>query len=128
MEGLIENFTDFFDKSQNNPPGEFKSFVIKASNPEGKIKALCQLLDRNGIKYGKVPANIQLESAYDYTDRKSKLELVTPFDLVISTKQPRGLLTQILLEPTTQLIVLDSGPDSSPEMKTGEGCSKAGAI
>ncbi len=101
-ERLISNFESFFKESRNNPPGPYKTFIIKGDNPEGRLRAFCELLDKNGITYGKASRNTNLR-AYHYTSGTEESVQVDENDLVISAYQPRGVLTQVLLEPESAL-------------------------
>jgi hypothetical protein len=47
----LEEFKKYHDNSRTNPPGEYKTYVIKNNNSD-KIGALAKTLDRNGIQYG----------------------------------------------------------------------------
>jgi hypothetical protein len=100
---LNKNFADFFQRARTNPPGQYKSFVIKANTPRERLKTFCELLDRNQIQYGKAGKTSSL-NAYDYQTGKSVTLKVEPNDLVVSAYQTRGTLAQILLEPTAELV------------------------
>ena len=39
---LSQNFTKFFQDARANPKGKYKSYIIKSSNPAGKLKRLTQ--------------------------------------------------------------------------------------
>ena len=101
---LVENFKDYYAKSASNPPGEYKSFIVKSSNPTYKIKALTTLLDRHDIRYGKANKTGMALTGFDYTTGKEGRTTVAEGDLVISTSQPKGLLTQVLFEPEPGLV------------------------
>ncbi|MEM6378721.1 MAG: M14 family metallopeptidase, partial [Bacteroidota bacterium] len=95
---VVDNFKQYFDDSRNNPPGDYKTFVIKGDNVPERMKNFTKLLDKNGIQYGKAGKTSKL-NAYSYQDGSTKSISVDANDLIISAYQPRGLLTQILLEP-----------------------------
>jgi len=101
-ESLIAKFSEYFDESQSNPPGAYKSYVIKGDNPVGRIKAFCALLDRQGIVYGRASSASVSGIAYGSNDN---IDFdINEDDLVISAYQPRGILTQILLDPVSELV------------------------
>ena len=100
---ILDNFQQFWKDSKNNPPGKYKTFIISGNNAPERIKAFCELLDRNGIRYGAVAGNTSV-SAFDYQSRKNETVTVRPADLVVSAHQPKGLLAQILLEPGPELV------------------------
>lgn len=97
---LVQNFETFFTQEA---PGEFKSFVIKHDNAQGKIKALCKLLDRLGIRYGSTDSGVSLNGVA-YGKKEAESFVLEDGDLVISANQPRGAMTQILFEPEGTLV------------------------
>lgn len=99
---LIKNFQAFFERSRQNPPGPYKAFVIRASNPPGRLKAFVELLDRNGIQYGRAGKKLSVKG-FDYRKGAEADFAVEENDLLVSAYQPAGTLAQILLEPHTQL-------------------------
>jgi hypothetical protein len=101
---LVQNFADFYQKSRNTPPGEYKSFIIKGTNPTAKIKAFAQQLDRLGIRYGKAGKATAGLSGYDYTTGNEAKFAVGETDLVVSAYQPKGLFAQVLLEPEHAIV------------------------
>ncbi len=102
---LVQNFADFYKRSSSNPPGEYKSFVVKSTNPAAKIKAFTEVLDRLGIRYGKVGKVPTGLSGYDYSTGKADTKFaVGKGDLVVSAYQPKGMFAQILLEPEAAMV------------------------
>ena len=101
---LVNNFDSFFKNTTANPSGVLKTFIIKGSNPRGKIKAFCTLLDRHKIKYGRISGNRTVQ-ALDYATGKENTPLsIGEEDVVISAYQPLSVLTQILLEPEPEVV------------------------
>lgn len=100
---ILQQFEAFFKNYRENPPGAYKTFIIKGTNPQQKIKALCNILDLNKIEYGKAvsPGTVK---ALDYRSGNTVNVSVEPNDLVISAYQTRAALTQILFEPNTELV------------------------
>ncbi len=101
---LVQNFADFYKKSNANPPGEYKAFVVKATNPAAKIKAFAEALDRLGIRYGWAGSVSTGLSGYDYTTGMEGKFAVGENDLVVSAYQPKGLFAQVLLEPQAEMV------------------------
>ncbi|HHB51687.1 MAG TPA: zinc carboxypeptidase, partial [Saprospiraceae bacterium] len=102
MVRIVHNFETYFNTAQNTAKGDYKAYVIKYTNNKDRMKALCQLLDKNKISYG-VASSPMAVNAFDYnnlTDVKLKIESQ---DLVISAAQPMGVLTQVLFDPNTVL-------------------------
>jgi hypothetical protein len=101
---LVHNFEDYFKKSQSNPPGDYKAFIIRGTNPAHKLKTLTNLLDRHLIRYGRAGKTTQAWSVYDYyTGKETKIN-VNENDLIVNAYQPKGLLAQVLFEPTAELV------------------------
>lgn len=95
---LLTEFKKFYDNSRTNPPGEYKTYVIKNDNSE-KINALTDLLTRNGIQFGyglKAGA-----TGYDYLNGKTEQFSAGANDLVINAYQPKSVLLNVLFEPKT---------------------------
>ena len=97
---VVDNFTKFFEETSTNPPGEFKTFVIKGDNAPERMKAFCDLMDKNHIQYGRAGKSTKL-SAYSYQDGRNSSVSVEEDDLIITAFQPKGMFTQILLDPET---------------------------
>ncbi len=100
---LTRAFADYFAQAQQNPPGRWKTFVVKADNPPAKLDRLTQLLDRHRIRYGTASAKKKLQG-YDYATGTEGEVTVEPGDLVVSAWQPKGILTQVLFEPEPELV------------------------
>ena len=97
---LVTEFKKFYDNSRNNPPGEFKTYVIKNDNSK-KMAALTTLLDRNRIQYGfGLKGGI---NGYNYVTGKAEAYTAGANDLVISAYQPKAVLLNVLFEPRTFL-------------------------
>lgn len=100
---LLKEFNTYFQKAQNNPPGPFKGFVIKAENANSSVQHLLQLLDNNQIQYERVKESGKSYRGYDYeTDAESSYTLQAN-DIVISAYQPQANLVKVLFEPNTYL-------------------------
>lgn len=97
-ERLVSEFQKFFDKSKNNPPGIYKTYVIKGENQK-KLKELATLLDRNGITYGYGAG--KPASGYNYFTGKTEKFTIQRNDMVISAYQPKSVLLKVLFEPET---------------------------
>ena len=94
-------FGNFYQQSQRNPTGKYKTYIVKGDNAKGKLQAFAKLLDKNGIRYGRT--NGTTVSAYNYQNGNSANVSVTENDLVISAHQPLSTLTQVLMDPSAEL-------------------------
>lgn len=99
---VINEFQDFYDKSSNNPPGRYKSFVIKKDHSGVRLLNLANLLDKQGIQYGTIESDRSVSGFLYSTASQGSLQAEAG-DLVVSAYQPKGLLAQILLEPSAVL-------------------------
>ncbi len=99
---VVDEFVKFFDKSQNNPIGNFKSYVIKTTGDEGKVKALKELLDKNKIQYG-YATEAKSMTGYNYLTQKDESFKSEVNDLIISAYQPKSMLLKILFETKPML-------------------------
>jgi hypothetical protein len=96
---LLDEFKKFYDNSRTNPPGEYKTYVIKNDNNE-KTDMLAKMLSRNGIQYGFGLSN-KTVNGYNYFTGKTEQYNVGPNDLVVNAHQPKSVLLHVLLEPRT---------------------------
>ncbi|OYX99981.1 MAG: zinc carboxypeptidase, partial [Sphingobacteriia bacterium 35-40-5] len=97
-EQAITEFRNYFTSSKSNPPGDYKSYIIKGDNTE-KIKSLAALLQRNGIEFGfGVSKGAQ---GYNYFNGRSESFRVDKTDMVLSAHQPKSVLLKVLFEPNT---------------------------
>ena len=99
---VVSEFAQFFQRAQSDPPGEYRSFVVKAGGNEGKRNALTTLLDTHRIRYSLSADDRQL-SGFSYQDNQTADFQLEEGDIVISTQQPKSVLLQILFEPETAL-------------------------
>ncbi|WP_367392069.1 M14 family zinc carboxypeptidase [Lewinella sp. LCG006] len=103
VDRLVNQFTDYFKRAADNPTGSYKTYIIKGDNQQPRMEALLQFLDRNGIEYG-TAASSSTVNAYNYQNGKRENISIGNNDLVISAYQPRSVLTQVLLDPTTEVV------------------------
>jgi hypothetical protein len=96
---LVREFELFFKNSSEKPLGSYTTFVIKNSNPNGKLQALTTLLDKNGIQYGKAGFTKSNMTGYHYDNQSNTSFTIDSSDLIISAYQPKSVLTQILFNP-----------------------------
>ncbi|MGI4749253.1 MAG: M14 metallopeptidase family protein [Janthinobacterium lividum] len=95
---LMQHFKEFYDRARNNPPGDFKTYVIKNENPD-KLKALAKLFDKNSIHYGF--GGSASVSGFNYFSGKTEKLNIDANDMVVDAAQPKGILLHVLMEPKT---------------------------
>lgn len=100
---LVSEFATYFKNNSSNPKGKYKSFVIKGESNPAQLAKLLELMDKNGIKYGKAAAKTGLKG-FEYQSGKSGVTFSTSDkDIVINAYQPKSVLTQVLFEPNPTL-------------------------
>ncbi len=100
---LVQNFAGFYEKSKSDPPGPYKTYIVRAENPPQKIRAFTELLDRHHIRYGLAGRESRSLAGYDYSTGKETKFDIAENDLIVSAYQSKGLLTQALLDPEPTL-------------------------
>lgn len=100
---IVKNFRDYYARSAAQPQGQYKAFVIRENNDPNKVNALCKMLDRHLIRYGRVGAGLSGIKAFDYTSCRETSVSINPNDVVISAFQPKSVLVQVLFEPEPRL-------------------------
>jgi hypothetical protein len=101
-EKLLTEFEKFFVENSTSPKGQYKSFVIKGESNPAQVAKLLELLDKNGIKYGKAGAKSGLKG-FSYGSGKSESFSTSDKDIIINAYQPKSVLTQVLFEPNPTL-------------------------
>ncbi|WP_316819440.1 M14 family metallopeptidase [Pedobacter gandavensis] len=97
---LLEEFAKYFEKGLLNPPGIYKSYVIKAQN-RYRLQKLAELLKRNHIQFA---YGLDKEfTGYSYESGKTERFKVERNDLVIPLNQARAVLANVLMEPQTKV-------------------------
>ena len=99
-DAIVQEFEKYYQKAVQSPQGKYRSYVIKASNSSNRLKALCELLDRNEIKYFKAESPVTV-NAYNYLTQTERKSQVNEGDLVVSAHQPLSVMVQVLFDPTT---------------------------
>ncbi|TYP94086.1 Zinc carboxypeptidase [Fodinibius salinus] len=99
---LVSEFSSYYDRAQNNPQGEYETFVIKGDNNPDKLQALFDLLDKHKVKYGQ-PTQSQSLRGYNYETGESEEVSVSKDDYLVSVYQPKSVMARILFEPKPEL-------------------------
>ena len=94
----LTEFKKYYDDSRANPPGEYKTYIIKNDNSDNATM-LAELLRNNGIKFGHTDKHSAV--GYGYVSGKMEEFSIEPQDLVINAYQPKSVLLNVLLEPKT---------------------------
>jgi len=102
-QNVIKEFKAFFDKGQSNPPGKYKSYLVKASNNPDDLKSFTDWLDRNYIRYGYANGGTTV-SGFSYKQGSDQRVSVEAGDIVINVAQPKGMQISVLFEPKTTVV------------------------
>ena len=89
-------FRDFYADSDL----KYKSFIMEG--PKDALLALETLLEKHQIQFGHSQAEATVKG-FDYQRQKNSTKKVGANALVVNTKQPKGKMAQVLLEPNTVL-------------------------
>lgn len=96
---LVKNFRQYYKDGREGNKGKYKTYIIKNN---GKTQQLAELLERNKIQFAYAKESKKL-NGYSYMANGDKDFTVEPNDLIISVKQPKSILTQVLFEPAPKL-------------------------
>lgn len=99
---LVKEFRNFFNSGVAGSIGDYKTYVIK-NNPQDteRVKALLELLDKNGIQYGSGAGNGR---GFNYHTAKEETFSIGSEDIVISSAQPKATMVKVLFEPQSKLV------------------------
>lgn len=99
---LVKEFRNFFNSGVAGSIGDYKTYVIKNNSQDAeRIKALLELLDKNGIQYGSGSGNGR---GFNYHTGKEETFSIGPGDIVISSAQPKATMVKVLFEPQSKLV------------------------
>jgi hypothetical protein len=97
---LVSEFKNYFEKAVSNPPGIYKTYVVKAQNLS-RIKRLSALLTRNNIEYAY--GSDRSFKGYSYESKKTETFKIGRNDLIVNLSQPKAVLANVLFEPQTSI-------------------------
>ena len=95
---LVNEFRKYFESSAVNPPGLYKSYIVKGQHL-GKIRRLAMLLKKNGVAFAY--GGDRSVVGYNYETRKTEGFRLERNDLVVNLEQPASVLANVLFEPQT---------------------------
>jgi hypothetical protein len=99
---LVSEFSNYYERAQNEPRSEYKTFVIKEENDPDKLKALFSLLDSHQLEYGQATGTHSVQG-YNYQTGETEGVQVEEDDYLVSVYQPKGVLARVLFEPRPEL-------------------------
>jgi hypothetical protein len=95
---LVSEFKKYFEESEANPPGAYKSYVVRSDNA-AKLRKLESLLKNNHIDYAY--GTDRKLMGFNFENQKTESFQGNRNDLIINLQQARGVLANVLLEPST---------------------------
>jgi len=102
-EKLLNEFKKYFDQSATNPPGSYKTYIVKAQNIE-RLRKMADLLKKNQINFAF--GSDKTLSGYNYETQKIETFKTDRNDLIVNLQQPHSVMANVLFEPQT--VVTDS--------------------
>jgi hypothetical protein len=99
---VVRNFESFFRKASQTPPGQYRSYVVTGQNAPDKQKALLDFLDLHQIQWAEA-SGPRTHKGWSYADGRESSFRTNGGDIVISARQPKAVLVQVLMDPTTQV-------------------------
>ena len=101
---ILARFQEYFKDVLTNPPGEYKTYVIKNQQKRSKVKALLKLLKKQKIQYEMASDENKRYNGFDYLNKKNNTSFrVQKDDILVSAYQPKSVLVKVLFEPETFL-------------------------
>jgi hypothetical protein len=98
----VQEFVNYHKRAQTNPIGTYKAYIVKMDGQEGRVRALTDLLDKQGIQYGAAGKDASVKATHLGTQKDETVKY-TGRDLVITAYQPKSALLKILFEPRPEL-------------------------
>lgn len=102
-ERVTEEFFRFFERSAEESYSGYNSYVISGDNHPDKLQHLASYLDAWDIRYGHAPER-RSEKAFDYQSQETRDISISGDDLLISARQPKSVLLNVLFEPKPTII------------------------
>jgi len=99
---VVDEFTSYFNNSQNQPAGRYKSYVVKGNNHPDKIARLKKWMDQHSITYSGGKSS-KSHKGYAYRSGREETFNVNSTDIVVSMYQPKSNFIKAMFEPNTRL-------------------------
>ena len=99
---IVSEFKAYFRESREQPPGRYRTFLIKPGQNPDRLGALKRHLELQGITFGHATVAREVDGFSYRTGEKGPVQ-IAPGDMVVSTAQPKGVLASVLFEPEAAL-------------------------
>lgn len=98
---LNEEYATFFQNARSSGVGKYKYYLVKNTN-QGRMHDLQAFLSNNNLDFSEIGSS-QKAKGYSYNLKKEEEFTADSGDILITTKQTKGMLASVLFEPTTYL-------------------------
>ena len=102
-EQVVQEFADYYDTAEQDPPGDYETYVVKRDAGGDRLQAFAEHLDRQRIRYG-VASEAQDIRGRSYATGETERTAIESGDLVVQAAQPKARLVKVLFEPETTII------------------------
>lgn len=99
---LVQQFETYYKGTSTNPPGDYRTYVIKKDPSGRRLDALADLLAKQDITYA-ISSESSSLAGHLYSTQQEGMINIEPGDMVVSALQPKAVMTQVLLDPVTEL-------------------------
>jgi hypothetical protein len=100
---VVQEFAAYYTSAQQNPPGDYRTYVVKRGGHGDRLDALTTLLDHQRIRYG-YASESGTARGRSYRRGGTESVRVEEGDLVVPAAQPKARLTKVLFEPETTIV------------------------
>ncbi len=102
VDRMLKEFAAYHRRNLEEPWGDYTGYVIASNNGAEKLAWFTQLMDRNGISYGRASSGFKA-SGWDYTTSSATRLNVSAGDMVVDARQAQSGLLQVLMDPNPAL-------------------------
>jgi hypothetical protein len=99
---VVEEFAAYYRSAQENPPGAYRSYVVRREGQGERVDALADLLDHQRIRYGYATESGRAMGR-SFQGGETREVRVQRGDLVVDAAQPKARLVKTLFEPETTI-------------------------
>lgn len=101
---IVEEFHNYHRSAEEDPPGEYNTWLLRGDNHPDKLQNLLSYLDRNHIAYGYADPPRRNQDAHNYKTGEPERIEIREDDIVIPAHQPKSRLAKVLMEPETEIV------------------------
>jgi hypothetical protein len=102
-ENVASEFAAYYRSAQEDPPGDYDTYVVRRDGQAERVDALAEHLDEQRIRYGYATETARAEGL-SYRSGSMQDMRIRRGDLVIDAAQPKARLLKVLFEPETRIV------------------------